>query len=879
MTTYVTAVGFVLDPRLIGSAQAWSRVAELWQPGTVLRELHDGRWLLELGTPVRVRGDRALGEPLTARGGGLAGYGVDGSPGPREVLLAHGVRHRLDELPEIEVGVDLGEVTSYRLAPLDVPAPEPDPLPEPPQPTVRLRAAAGVPAAPTGVPRGGTRVVRAVNALFVVSATVVAIVVVVAVAGLAVSMVVAGGVSPGLVAAIVVGLMFGIVRAVRPEPVGTDQATGRASGQATGRTSGGRRRDGAGREPLWRRLAARLTMLGPAGAMLRRRHLAYLRQVHRAFAARDWERALRAAVPLGGLSQALAFGLPRGWQGVLAATPEGRTGGRGLAVANIDDLFGGVYREAAVALERAGEVDKAAYVLADLLDAPAEAVQLLERHDRFRTAAELAEGRKLETALVVRAWWRAGDRRRAVDIALARGAFAQVLDRLGPADPALARELRTAWARSRREAGDPLGAIAAAWPDPSLRPAAVADIQAAMATGGPVGAAALAYLLSLDPTAAEPALALLEREDPALDPARSAFLDVFGTVRAATASADRRIATAAVRRLTRDGTLANGRRTRDALSDRADALAVADLPPVAVPPARQALALPMPSGRAGQLPVHDAVALSNTLVLLAHGGHGLRLVRPDGRVVARWDVPAHRLIPADSGTHVLVASAAEGATELHRLDLAARTVRRWTTLRAQRLPSSYDGHQLTYADGDGIVFAAVDGPPRVTWRELDGRHPLHLFARSATSMAALVTPPGDRRTELWQWDLPQVMLRRRPPVDLDGVHQAVLLATGELVAQFGGRVRMLREHRWSELSTRGDEVTLYGNERVYALVDGDRISVGAGSGELVQLTAVAGLGGLHAHRGRLAVWDQEDRVLVVDTEAGRALGAFPTRPG
>ncbi|BCJ75062.1 hypothetical protein CS0771_46060 [Catellatospora sp. IY07-71] len=872
----MSASGFILDPLLVGPAEARTRAAELWQPGAVLRHLPDGRWLLELPTPVRVRSELALGTPLTAHGGGLLAYGVHGQPQPREVLLPHGMRHLLDDLPAADPEVDLGGLPVHRLQPLDLPIAEPEPLPEPPSPTLQLRAAAGLPGSPPRPLGTAGWVPRAVHALFALAVAAASVGAAVLLVGLAASAADPATAWPGLIAAAVAGLLFGIRGATRPARNRPTRARRDGNVRARHGSAGGPHR-----EPLWQRLAARLALAGPAGPLIRRHHLAYLDQVRRAFAARDWEHALRAAVPLGGLSAALSLGLPRSWQGMLAPTPHGRHGGRALGVSGIDEMFRDAYQHAAAELERAGEIDKAAYVLADLLDAPTEAVHLLERHGRFHTAAELAEGRRLEPALVVRLWWRAGDHRRAVDVALARGAFAQALDRLGNTDEVLARELRTAWARSRRQAGDHLGAVTAAWPDPALRPAAVADIQAAMATGGPDGAGALAYLLSVDATAAETALALLDRADPELDPARSAFLEVFSAVPAATAAADRRIATAAVRGLARGHTDAAGRRTRDALTSRADQVTVADLPPPTTPPAGQPLRLAMPSGRGGQLPVHDAVAVSRGLILLAHGGHGVRLVRPDGRTVARWDLPAHRLIPADRGTHVLVASAAEGAVELHRLDLATRRAQRWTALRATRLPSSYDGNHLTYTDADGIAFAAVDDEPRVTWRELDAQHTLHMFARSATAMSALVTPPGGQRAELWQWDLPQVVLRRRPPAAIDRVRQAVLLSTGEFLADVGNEVRMLREQRWRVLQDlSGEDVGLLASGEVYAIIGTDRATVATGAyGELADLMLTAALRGLHAQAGLVAVWDAEGRVLAFDTTSRRTIAAFRSRLG
>ncbi|WP_155374553.1 bpX6 domain-containing protein [Catellatospora vulcania] len=875
MKGYVTASAFVLDVELTGRARARARAAELWQPGAALRLLPGGGWLLELAAPVRVRWDRAPGLPLATAGTGLTAYGVDGPAPDREVVLAHGVRHRLDELVELHLDVDLGELPVSLLEPLDQPAPEPDPLPEPPRAVVELRRRAGLTEPPRWRFRVGAATAAVARLLPLALLGACVIVAAVAVVRLVLDL---RSLSVPAASCAVAALAAMVLIARWADGV---EAGGSGHGRSAGAGAG--RGPTGGRERWWQRLTTRLAATAP---LLRRRQLSYLEQVRRSFARRDWDRALRAAVPLGGVPGKASLGLPRPWQGALAPSRFGRSGGRGLGVSGVEDLFREVYRQAAVDLERAGELDKAAYVLADLLDAPAEAVQLLARHGRLHLAAALAESRGLEAAVVVRLWWRAGERRRAVDTALARGAFAQVLDRLGKDDSALARELRAAWAQARREAGDHLGAVTVAWPDPLLRPAAGPDIDAALARGGPDGSAALAYLLAGDGMAAETARTLID--DPARTADCAAFLDVFGTVPAADPSADRRIASAALRRLTVDPTLAVGHRVRDALAARADRLLVADLPAPLPPPTAPILRHRMPSGRAGELPVHDAVPVSPELILLAHGAHGVRLVRPDGRVAARWDLPAHRLIPADHGAHVLVASAAKGAVELHRLDLATRRTEGWATLRVRVLPTSYDGNVLVHADGDGIAFAATTGGrPRVTWRELDSRHGLALLARSADTMSALVALPDAPTGALqrWQWDLPGVVLRGRPEVYTHDVTHAVLLAAGDLILRTDdGQLRMLGgDSGWQVLRERtGDEAVLLSCGDVYAVADGGQVTVATAAGGVAELAGEAGqagLRGMHAHRGSVALWDAQDRVLVLDTATRRPTASFPTRLG
>jgi len=91
-----------------------------------------------------------------------------------------------------------------------------------------------------------------------------------------------------------------------------------------------------------------------------------------------------------------------------------------------------------------------------------------ERERAEQLAAELAEARALDPDLVVRLWWRAGRRDRAVTVARVRNAFVGAIDRLSKVDKDAATGLRREWIRSCRLAGDHLAAVEAAW---SIRPA------------------------------------------------------------------------------------------------------------------------------------------------------------------------------------------------------------------------------------------------------------------------------------------------------------------------------------------------------------------------------------------------------------------------
>lgn len=664
---------------------------------------------------------------------------------------------------------------------------------------------------------------------------------------------------------------------------------GRARGRA-GRSGSLARQDvsagSAGSVARRRRgLLARMAFASPFKHLVARRHLAYLQRLERAFQRRDWERALREAIPLGAGHAILSISLPRAWLGKLSPSLTGREGGRALGVGGIGEFFTDMYRRAAAELEAAGQIEKAAYVLADLLDSPTDAVHLLERHGMHLLAARLAEGRRLEPALAIRLWWRVGDRQRAVDLAMLRGAFGAALDRLGDTEPQLSLQLRTAWVSSRREAGDHLGALAAAWPDPRLREAGLPDIQQVMMLGGPAGAHALAYLLNLhsDNSSRDAARALLSSRDPALRPAQDRFLTAFSALAASRPEHDRQIATDAVVAMTLQGYPTSRRKTFDRLSGRADRVTVADLPKPNPLPKSVVLEHTCVPLAAGDLPVYDAAWIGGRL-LLAHGGHGVRLVRPDGRQIARWDVPAHRLAVADSATRAMLIAAGKHVHEFHELDLAGRRVRRWAALRVSMVASSYDGSILTVADEDGIAFIATgEAAPRVIWRELDRQRPVALLERARSGISALVEVPQSGRHELWSWNAPTALLRHRPAVDLSQVRYAAVLAGGHLVAIADSELRLIQNGQWRRhVAVAGEGATVLASGDIYALAEPQADHTLVTLRRQVELQPLARLrlpepiAGMRATPDRVVLWGSDSRVVAVDLEHGVVDADFRT---
>jgi hypothetical protein len=157
--------------------------------------------------------------------------------------------------------------------------------------------------------------------------------------------------------------------------------------------------------------AARLAAVTRIARLLGWRQANYLRRMLRQFDEGNLDEALRHAIPLDSPKEPgrQAFGL---WgrrdkldlgSGASAATI-------GLDPQSIQ-LLRATYQRSFDMLDRAGRIDEAVFVLAELMNRRQEAVDYLERKERIAQAAQLAETFELPPATAVRLYCKAGNRR------------------------------------------------------------------------------------------------------------------------------------------------------------------------------------------------------------------------------------------------------------------------------------------------------------------------------------------------------------------------------------------------------------------------------------------------------------------------------------
>ncbi|MET7303030.1 bpX6 domain-containing protein [Embleya sp. NPDC005575] len=952
----VRAVGFVLDVPVLGRDEAAARVLALWDQGAALHELPDGRWLLRLGAERVVRAEQAPGTPLVAWDQALVEPGLRPEPGDEGHLVGSSGGRRtsltLSGLPVMTPGAWLrvDGLPIHRLPALDTPDPCPDvPIESPLRSGPNLRAKAGVGRRDAHAERiaaevsdaewtgpGGTKTLpdpRSAPVAFLAMVVQVGLVALGAGGAIAALGALTGGRAP---IAVLGPILVGAVLLWRRRTRGAYAATGQPAGQARKSKTPAAGRAGLGRStPRRRRLLRRLRVPGRRlAALLLRSPLAhvwsgrqerYLLGLVRAFERGRFEIALRNAIALSDSpddahSGPLALGLPRPRTGELR--PAARVGPWGARMPTRPSMFEQLrvlYGDAAERLERAGRIDEAAFVLADLLDSPDAAVEVYTRHDRFRDAAELAENRALAPDLVVGLWWRAGERDRAVTHARLYGAFATAIERLTPGDPETASALRAAWVAACQAAGDHLGAVEAAWPDPERRPTVAADLTAGIAQGGAIGARLLAFLATEAPVeqARAAVLAFLAADAEramAADESAAAERDVadggmaadreagvaatVGAVLAAGAGPvavladradlhtftaalaelsagdpawDRELATLAARALVRASgrparlvgfPTGSGRRRFDALRARADPLVAADLrAPVEPEPARRTGPIAVGAGHfPGRLPVWNAAALPDGTVLVACGAAGTRLLGRDGRERARWDVTAHRIVLADHGSTALLIGDRGVSCDIHRLDSITRRVRHWATLSAREFADSFDGgHLVTLDRGIITVLDTLTTGPRIVWREEAAPASFLAVARTATSCAALAqTEEGaERMANLakWRWDMPGWMLRERSVLP-DRMSRSLVTGTGRVVPVTSESV-LVSGGAFVDIA---DSVVV-----LYSGTDSEstaKVSFPGAASDTI---------GFREHAGRVTLWDRSGRVVVLEGSMVRAV--------
>lgn len=525
-----------------------------------------------------------------------------------------------------------------------------------------------------------------------------------------------------------------------------------------------------------RHIAARTLMRLRLARFVGRWHAEYLAKMLDLFERGDLDDALRHAIPLGDEpgQQAQPALLPPKPRDALALTAGAR---RATAIGVMGDLYADLrqrYRKAFDELDREGDVERAAFVLAELLRVTAEAVAYLEKHKRFALAAELAEARGLSPEYAVRLWFRAGQKRRAITLARRHDCFAVAIERLERDDRDAAASLRLAWADACASAGDYVAAAQVARRVGQARELVRGWIERALELGGPAAATASVLKLEIEPEAFDEVRdrmqVTLEDRSPLAQPAKHAL---YASLRASDAPGASVLARAALR-----AALADRRRVpRPLIEGLASKAGDPSLRLHALrPPTLQRATLPPGPGEsspllhqretsgASGLGVSDAAMVAGGRLLVALGELGVRLLSLDGRMLARFDAPASALVVSSRGDRSLAVMPRDGALEVARIDVVRRRVQRWGLLTAGAFARNFDGATWFVARGGEILAldATVDDFD-ATWgtKMQEGR----VTALHCSNRWLLAVSDGPGPTLAESFELPGLTLRHRREIE------------------------------------------------------------------------------------------------------------------
>ena len=798
----VAACAFQVDPRLVGDAEARRRVLAAWTPGARVLDV-DGTSLLVLAGEVRVRCDRAPGLPFVRSGGRLlaAPAQLDGIDAPADALVwLDGGRVRFESLTrfrmvDVSSWLDPGSLSVQALEPWAAPPAAPrSRIEQAPPLDARLRL--GVPAADAQ----GVDVRRLLLEGRKARSTS----------------------APGMLTRLATSLRSLFSRAPRradaPRPLPRAEAK-------------------VSRWAALRSRLARFLLQTQLAQIVGRHHAKYLRRMLDLFESGDVQDALRHAIPLGNdlQSKLTTLALPRP-RSSLSIRPGG--GGPTSAWSLGTDLYQHLqrtYRAMFARLEAQGRIEEAAFVLAELLRSDHEAVAFLERHGRLRLAAELAEGRALPPELQVRQWLLAGETDRAVALAFRHGVFGQAameLDKGGPV-PA-ARVWRLLWADALAEAGDMLGAADVAIRVPGARHLALGWLESAIAQGGPTGAQALVRKVELRPEAfadvRDPMIALLADATVEGLPTRVAFVKAVAFdktvttakgVRAPARGPERSVmARAAVRAMVRDTALhGSGRIPPDGvqrlLAAAGDGALRADVPSLdrygrtTLLDRKDTLVMEWPASDVGRAVATDAAFLPDGRVVAALGEMGVRLYHRDGRELAHFDQPAHRLVVSDNGDRVIALAERGAAKRLARIDLVRRQAASWCDAAIGCFAEDYDG-RYWFVGLEDDLYAIDAAAPRLDalWRVPD-IHPTAIRRTDKRLHVLGWENPGE--LERFSYAMPGLVLRDRDDLPVfDGEraeeswlsesgHCVVVAATTRDPSGRATRLMVFPGHNWESL--------------------------------------------------------------------------------
>lgn len=428
-----------------------------------------------------------------------------------------------------------------------------------------------------------------------------------------------------------------------------------------------------------------------------------------------------------------------------------------------------LYRQTFERLVAQNRIEEAAFVLAELLKSSVEAVEFFEKHGKFHLAAQLAESRELAPDIIVRQWFLAGEKKRAIQLAVRHNCFEYVVTKLERENHPQAAVLREIWAENLAASGNFAAAVNTIWQIAEKRDLAAVWIDKTIEFGGVPAAAMLAKKVSLFPGKYDEVkndLLEILREDAAeAFEKRRAFANE--SLRLTANDELRNLIRPLARKLLADSaqnfrslTQTDFRRLVEISGDYALRTDLPKMPETSESKRSEPLILTIAAHDCGATKIYDAHLLPDGKIAVALGEAGVKILSKTGKTVAHFDQPTERFVVADFGTKAICLAKRGGVYRLARIDFVERRAAYWCDAKIENFAATFDGNLWFISETDDIY--AIDATAKnfeAVWRvgEIGGQ--IYEIARSKNKLMLIIL--NGRGFEKWWYDLPQFILRSR----------------------------------------------------------------------------------------------------------------------
>lgn len=508
-----------------------------------------------------------------------------------------------------------------------------------------------------------------------------------------------------------------------------------------------------------------------------RKQAQYLAKMMEMFESGDLENALKHAIPLEDLQAVkelseqmpfLGFLRPRDSLQINYNRQYNSNSGVFLENQWFNELQT-LYRRTFDRLVAQRRFEEAAFVLAELLKSNHEAVEFLEKHGKFRLAAELAESRNLAPEIIVRQWFLAGEKRQAMRLAVLHNCFEYVVTKLEKENHPQAAELREIWAENLAASGNYPAAINTIWKLENKREIAETWIDKVIEFGGAAAAEMLAKKITLFPKRFDEIktklLEITAADGNEAEENRAAFarevlrLVPNNELRVLTRPLARKI----IADIARDERRFSPQHLRQLVEVSQDYTLRADLPKFAENAAKKLLDtfnLQINERDTGAIQIFDACYLPNGNVAVALGESGVKILSKKGKTIAHFDQPTHRFVVSNLATKAICLARRGEVYRLAKIDFITGKASYWCDAKIESFSQIFDGNLWFIAEKDEVYAIDTNAQDfEAVWRvaEIGGQ----VYEMNCSKGKLMLLIFNEKGFEKWWYDLPQLVLRSR----------------------------------------------------------------------------------------------------------------------